>query len=130
MTEPITMQAQFCLNNTDVLHTPAQHREIIAGLVRLNKIMQAALEDVVTVLESADPAIADTVWSTVVPSCTLLDHCKMAQGLYERRYDWTIRFLLDNCLAGGCVPCQIVLVDVRCLCIPTICLVFGGRVGL
>jgi hypothetical protein len=35
MTSTTLIDAQFCLSNPDVLHTPAQHREIIAGLVGL-----------------------------------------------------------------------------------------------
>jgi hypothetical protein len=40
-TQQALTDAQFCLNNPDVLHTPAQHRQIISELVAHIDVLQA-----------------------------------------------------------------------------------------
>lgn len=52
--------------------------EVIATLKADNEVMKLALLEVIKVLESDDPAIADTVWVSTGQSETLRDHCHHA----------------------------------------------------
>lgn len=52
--------------------------EVITTLKADNEVMKLALLEVIKVLESDDPAIADTVWVSTGQPETLRDHCFVA----------------------------------------------------
>ena len=56
MTQPqeLIEDVEFCLQNPDVLHTPAQHREMIQGLLQIVK-MQLLMGMTITDLKLTVP---------------------------------------------------------------------------
>lgn len=53
----IKVDAQFALDNPDVLHTPAQYREIIEGLLSDNELLRDAIEQAWKVAKSLQKQI-------------------------------------------------------------------------
>ena len=76
--EVVQLGKMMVQKERDWLTISQETDETIATLKSDNATMKAALIEVIKVLESDDPAIADTVWVSTGQPETLRDHCHHA----------------------------------------------------
>ena len=73
--EVVQLGKMMVQKERDWLTISQETDEIIATIKADNETMKLALLEVIKVLESDDPAIADTVWVSTGQPETLRDHC-------------------------------------------------------